>query len=186
MDGPASRLNVACGRVSLGASRCPPQIVIRYAAIGEMMLTSTNADRFRMARERAGLTVFEVARRIGLSDASVFDLESYADELLMVYGPADLTRFSYVLGTTPANLLGVGVRNDPLGAAELATAVQSRCATLGVTISEFEDRCGWHLAEALQQPEKFLVDYSIDGIKDVCKAAGVEWERFIIGLRQAA
>jgi transcriptional regulator with XRE-family HTH domain len=147
---------------------------------------NSNASRFREAREQAGLTVFDVAERTGLSDASVFDLESFDDELTMVYGPSDLVRIGAVLGVSPLNLLGLVPQSGVIAPAELAAAVHRYCVSSAITVADFEDRCGCRVAEAVQQPERLLSEFSIDGIRDVCRTANVEWEQFINGLGAAA
>lgn len=54
-------------------------------------------DRFRAARERAGLSVLEVAALADVSPECVWDLESHDDELMQVYSPAELRHFAVIL-----------------------------------------------------------------------------------------
>ena len=146
-----------------------------------MAVNDFQAERFRRTRERAGLTIADVAARAGLSEGSVWDLESFDDELTLVYGPSDLARLTAVLGTSPAELLGLGHDSDPIGPAALAVAVRIFCETAAVTVAEFEEACGWHVADALDHPRLFLDAFSIDGIRDVCRAVHLPWEPFASG-----
>ena len=142
----------------------------------------THADRFRMARHQAGLSVFEFAARAGISEASAFDLESYDDEMLTVYSPADLQRFATVLGVSASELLGIREVGDPLTPVMLAAAIAEFCKVRATTIEEIEEATGWNVVASLGQPDRFLSDYSIDGIQDICRKLSIEWQRFIGGL----
>lgn len=147
-----------------------------------MVTHVSHADRFRKFRERAGLTVSELAERTSLSEASVFDLESFDDELNTVYGPSDLTRFAAVLGVSPADLLGIEHADAPVTPDALAAAIRGFCTAGGVTVAAFEDMAGWSVAASLDHPDKFLHEYNIDGIRDICRTLNIDWERFISGL----
>src|SRR5271170_2381866 len=121
-----------------------------------MVTHSSPADRFRKAREQARLTIFDVAERTGLSDASVFDLENFDDELTTNYGPADLAKFASILGVSPSDLLGIERANAPVTPEALATAIRKFCSVAVVTVNAFEDTAGWRVAASLDNPEKFL------------------------------
>ena len=45
------------------------------------------SDRFKQARERAGLSVNEAAKRMGIPAGGVCDIESYPDELFFARVP---------------------------------------------------------------------------------------------------
>ena len=54
-----------------------------------------------------------------------------------------------------------------------------------VTVSPLSNSrmpAGWYVAESLTAPQKFLQDYTIDGIQDICRELEVDWKRVIIGL----
>ena len=62
--------------------------------------------RFREARERLGLTPDEVAKRIGANAPSIWDIESFADELTTCYSPKEVASFCRALEIVPADLFG--------------------------------------------------------------------------------
>jgi len=65
----------------------------------------------------------------------------------------------------------------------LAALIREHCRSRGITIGQFEDASGWHLAKSLDDPARFLHDdYSLDGIQDICRELGVDWQRFILSL----
>ena len=143
---------------------------------------AAQAARFRSVRERACISVFEFAARAGILASSAFDLESYDDEMMTVYSPAELQRFAGVLGIPASELLGIGKAGDPLTPVMLAAAIAEFCVLRAITVREFEEAVGWHVAASLGQPERFAHDYSIEGIRDICRELGIDWQRFITGL----
>src|SRR4051794_8222545 len=96
-------------------------------------------DRFRAARERAGLTIAETAARAGISEPSVWDLESHDDELMTAYSPADLQRFAGILSVAPRELVGGEEHADAISADELASAIRGHCRAGNTTLDEFGD-----------------------------------------------
>jgi transcriptional regulator with XRE-family HTH domain len=144
--------------------------------------TAPNAVRFREARERAGLSPDEAAARMGISSASLWDIECIDDELT-IYPPAEVQRFCQVLRISPRELFGIELQAAPLTATDLAVLIREHCRARSITIEQFEDISGWYLTKSLDDPEKFLErGYSIDGIQDICRELGVDWQRFILGL----
>jgi transcriptional regulator with XRE-family HTH domain len=144
--------------------------------------SSTHSERFRLARERAGLSVTDVALEVGVSAASIYDLEAYDDELVQVYSPIDLRRFASVLASTPVGLLGLDPAANPLSPVGLAAAVTEFCRARSIDVAALEATSGWELASTLRRPERFLHDFSIAGIRDVCDAIGIGWDRFVVAL----
>jgi transcriptional regulator with XRE-family HTH domain len=142
-------------------------------------MTGSTPEHFRAARERAGLSVAEVAVRAGVAEPCIWDVESYEDELTSVYSPAQLRRFAAVLGVRPVDLLGVEPVADPVSHVDLAAMIRGHCQVRGITIDEFGDAAGWEVKEAVDAPERLLHEVSIDGIRDICRELGIDWQRFI-------
>ena len=159
---------------------------IRYAAADAPVnpALSTSA-RFRAARERAGLSVAEAAARAGISESCVWDLESHDDELMTVYSPADLQRFARAFAVAPHELMAAGRCDDPISAPELASAIQEHCRLRRITLDDFGDAAGWDVSTVPDAPQRLLTDFSLAGVRDVCRALGVDWRRFISGLSAA-
>ena len=151
-----------------------------------MKVVTSNPDRFRAARERAGLSIAETAARAGVSEPWVWDLESYDNELMMTCSPADLQRFAGILSVAPRELVGTEERGDPISADELASAIREYCRVRNMTLDEFGNAAGWDVSKAAHAPQLLLSDFSLDGIRDICRALGLDWQRFISGLSAAA
>jgi|SRR6187399_3202792 len=118
---------------------------------------------------------------MGISNASLWDIEC-SDELT-IYSPTEIRQFCQVLGLSPKELFGVETSASGITAADLAALIREHCLSRGITIDQFEDSSGWYVAKSLDDPERFLHnDYSIEGIQDICRELGVDWQRFILGL----
>ena len=147
-----------------------------------MNATPSTSARFRAARERAGLSIAEAAARAGISESCVWDLESYDDELMTVYSPADLQRFARVLYVAPHELAATGPCDDAIAPHEPASAIREHCRARRITVDDFGDAAGWDVSAVPDAPQRLLTDFSLEGVRDVCLALGVDWRRFISGL----
>ncbi|HZV35139.1 MAG TPA: helix-turn-helix transcriptional regulator [Verrucomicrobiae bacterium] len=136
----------------------------------------------REARERAGLPPEEAARRMCISRSLLRSLESNDDELTALHSPADVQRFCHVLGVRPAELLDVKCQGKPLTPEDIAAKIFDHCRKKGVDISQFEDTVGWCVTRSLEKPRRFLQDYSLDALRDICRELNLEWERLVAGL----
>ena len=117
-----------------------------------------------------------------ISSASLWDIEC-VDEELPNCSPTQIQRFCRVLNIRPRELFGIELQTAPVTATDLAALIREHCLSRGITIAQFEDSSGWHVAKSLDDPERFLHDdYSIEGIQDICRELGVDWQRFILGL----
>jgi transcriptional regulator with XRE-family HTH domain len=146
-----------------------------------MYSTSPNAVRFREARERVGLSPDEAAARMGISVPSLWDIECMDDELT-IYSPNEIRGFCQVLGISPRELFAVESVELLITATDLATLIREHCSSRGLAIELFEDASSWYVAKSLGDPERFMHDYGIDGIQDICRELGVDWQRFILSL----
>ena len=147
-----------------------------------MPIAASNSARFLGARERANLSEQEAADRMGISLASIGDLEAHDDELCSLYSPADVQKFSEVLGIRFTELLGVEEVGPAILPEDLAGLIRDHCHHHNRSIEEFEQITGWHVAKSLSVPRRFLQDYTIDGIQDICRELQVDWQRVVLGL----
>jgi hypothetical protein len=116
---------------------------------------------------------------MGVSGPCVWDIETHEDEISSCYSVADVQRFCRVLGIAPRDLFGFESTVSPLTAAALAALIREHCRSRTITTEQFEDAAGWSVAKSLDEPERFRHDYPIDGIIDLCRELGEDWERFI-------
>lgn len=94
-------------------------------------------------------------------------------------------RFAAVLGVAPRELLGTEQRDDPISANQLASAIHEQCRARGITLDDLSKRAGWDISQAADAPQLLLADFT-DGIRDICRALGLDWHRFVSGQTAAA
>jgi len=94
--------------------------------------------RFRRLRQRAGLSVDEAARRIGVQAPCIWDVESFEEENASCYSPVEVQRFCRALGASAVELFDVSRSEPAVSARELAERIHSECQRRGVTLKQFE------------------------------------------------
>ena len=116
---------------------------------------------------------------MGISGPCVWDIETLDDEISSCYSIAAVQQFCDVLSIRPRELFGFESPVSPLTAASLARLIREHCRLQSLTPEQFEDAAGWSVVKNLEEPERFRHDYPIDGIIDICRELGVDWQRFI-------
>jgi transcriptional regulator with XRE-family HTH domain len=150
-----------------------------------MFMTATSPHiRFREARERAGLSIDEVASRSGISDLSIYDLEQFERDLTCCYSPKELQQLCDVIGISPIGLFGDTMSEAPVSVDELIGRIHEECKLRSITPEQFEDVVGWRLSECMQPPELLLEDITIDGLQWLCRELRIDWRRAFLGLER--
>ncbi|HZR20771.1 MAG TPA: helix-turn-helix transcriptional regulator, partial [Verrucomicrobiae bacterium] len=144
--------------------------------------TVVPSRRFRELRERAGLSIDEIARRIGVQSPCIWDIESFEDEITSCYSPIEVQRFCKALGANPAELFQVATTEPAVSAAELVERIHAECERRDVTLEEFENVVGWRLGQCMRPPERLLEDMSLDGLQWLCRELDIDWRRVILSL----
>ncbi len=119
---------------------------------------------------------------MGISTPNIWDIECCDGELTMVYDAAQIRRICEALDVQPNDLLDCHTDEPVITGEILAACIVEHCKSHGINVEQFEDAAGWCVAASLEDPTKFYTEYSIDGIRDVCRALGLDWRRFIVGL----
>lgn len=140
---------------------------------------SSISDRLQKLRERAGLSVEEVATRM---DVSPFHLEIPDHQFTCEYSPADLRRLGEVLNARPIELFAVSMTEEPVSAAELVQRIDVECRRRNCTLEQFEDAVGWRLSQCMSPPGQLLEEMSLDGLQWLCGELGIHWHRVILSL----
>jgi transcriptional regulator with XRE-family HTH domain len=140
------------------------------------------ASRFRELRERAGLSHDDVANRMRISSACIWDIEAQDDELSSVYSLADLKKISNTVGTTPSELFGVRISEPSVSPDELIWLIGQQCHARKITIEQLENLIGWRLAGYLDSSEQLLKNINVDVLQWLCAELGIDWQRVMSGL----
>lgn len=136
--------------------------------------------RFRQARERAGLSLDQVAAQCGIDNiggAAIRDIETHEDELSTVHSPMNLRKLATLLEVHPAEFFTDKIPDSRISAQELVTLIQQEYTARGLTLEQFEDLVGWTLRDYIDSPEKLLSDMSIDGLQWLCRELRIDWLR---------
>ena len=140
------------------------------------MADESTCDRLRGARERLGLTLEEVANRMGLSARWYYDLEAYPDEVSSTVSLAHLQVLGQTLGLEPATIL-VGETTSPTdrgGFRDVVDGLERRMKSEGLDAKTLGERLGWDIRGVLADPEE-LWTFNVAGLRDVCLGVGVDW-----------
>lgn len=86
----------------------------------------------------------------------------------------------------PWELVGIEDCGEPITADELASAIRENCRVRNMTLDEFGDAAGWDVSKAVNTPPLLLAEYSLDGIKEICRELGLDWRPVIRSLSTAA
>lgn len=135
------------------------------------------ARRVKAARERADLTQSDIAERLGIDISEYWDIEFHDDEAFNVFSLTQLAQVAGILGMSVETLL---FGSDPLvpqpraSFAEIARRLVALAEKERLTIDELSERIGWELKPALANPQS-LGDYNVAGLRDLCRAVGIDW-----------
>src|SRR5690349_1268840 len=136
----------------------------------------TPGDRFRAARERAGMTEDEVATQASLPVAWYRDLEHDPSEIWSNVSLDSLYRVCEVLGLTLRGILDVEnkVGVPSIAPSQLATTIQHRIRAEETDPETWGDRVGWDVKPILTDPMN-VERYTLDALRDICGALNLDW-----------
>lgn len=137
------------------------------------------SERMKKLRERAGLSVDEVAAK---ANVSPFHVEIPDEEFTCDYSPADARRFCQALNARPSELFGGNSAEAAVSARELVQLIGAECRRRAITLEQFEDAVGWRLSQCMNPPERLLDELSLDGLQWLCRELGIDWRRVILSL----
>jgi hypothetical protein len=134
------------------------------------------ARRLEHHRRNAGKTIDEAAALIGLPLAAYRDLEMYDDELMDCISLEALSRLSTALCFDLRHFFRPEATTQVVSItfSQLVEHVQLYLREHKMTVSEFEDKAGWEVAQALVQPDEFL-KCNLTGLMDICNVLGLDW-----------
>lgn len=136
------------------------------------------AKRIERLRLNAGKTIGEMADIMNLTYESYCDLEAYDDEVLTCISLAQLQKICSAFNVSPITLLAgeakqvAGIRR--ISNHEFTEKIRGYISAQGITISEFEDRIGWHIESLLENPE-LLAELDVEFVQNACREIGIDW-----------
>jgi transcriptional regulator with XRE-family HTH domain len=141
-------------------------------------------ERIRQARERLGLSIAQVAERLGRPLAWYRDIESYPEEVFSDLSLAHLQLLGDILCLEPSRiLLGDSATSPPRRGEfrDVMIALNRKMAAEGLDAETVNKRVGWEVREVLVDSQE-LWNFTVDGLRDVCRFAEVDWLSVLPGL----
>jgi transcriptional regulator with XRE-family HTH domain len=134
-------------------------------------------DQLRDLRERAGLTIADVALVIGLNHDWVSDLEWHDSELYSNVSLAAIQRLARLLRTTVEHLLmleDLPRVGDPVRFGEIVSRLRGHLRQSGKSAASFGDEVGWDIEGVLRDDEERW-NWSPDGLRDIATGVAADW-----------
>jgi transcriptional regulator with XRE-family HTH domain len=134
-----------------------------------------------LARERAGLSVPELASAIGINEAWCWDLLVHEEELSSTLSLRQFLNAASALHVSPLSLLPEPVASPTKSRSfdELAKLITNFCAERGITSEQFGELAGWDVRGLLNAPSTALDDWDLECLRDVCAALNLHWPDFL-------
>ncbi|MEO8429383.1 MAG: helix-turn-helix transcriptional regulator [Verrucomicrobiota bacterium] len=130
--------------------------------------------RLRLARDKRGLSLNQVALLAGMSVPECYDLETYVDEVATCIELA-LANLCGVLGIRARELFSEEAsESKQISSEELVARIKATLEARGSSVSEFEERVGFTISPALANPSEVL-SWNVDCLRFVCSEIGVKW-----------
>src|ERR1700730_9959977 len=134
-----------------------------------------------LARERAGISVPELAAAVGINEPSCWDLLHHRSEVSMCLTLRQLVRLATVLAVPPLSLVpgAPATRQSHRTLPELADAIREFCSARGFKADQFGEKAGWDVQRFLEAPDSALDDWCHDSLRGVCGALDFHWPDFL-------
>jgi transcriptional regulator with XRE-family HTH domain len=140
------------------------------------------AAAFKEAREMSGLSQRELASTLGTSSRAIQEIEADDRALFTNYSPAEVKLIAGALGVAPEWLLNCDCGEPALGGAELLELLRKGAQANPVALEEFERGVGWRVAPLLESPDRLLAEVTVEALRGLLAALGIDWRRAIAGL----
>ncbi len=140
------------------------------------------ARRIKAAREKSNRSHAEIAKRVGVSRESYYDLESTDDEAFMTISLGQLHKLGGAVGVPARELVDDDEAKPPPGRVtyeELASRVRAQIETEGMDIDSWGTKVGWDVVDLLGDAAK-VGDLNLDGLCDICAAVGIDWRAVLV------
>jgi transcriptional regulator with XRE-family HTH domain len=137
------------------------------------------AERIAAARQRSGISLPEVANRLGLSPAAYDDLEAYDDEAFTSISIEQLCQLADLLGVAASSLVapaGSPVEAlEPVSLVSLASSLDAQLRERAERPETLSARLGWDVSEILSDPRSTWRVCNLDCLQDLCRSVGLSW-----------
>jgi hypothetical protein len=125
---------------------------------------------------RSGKKPEEIARQVGISLPSYYDLED-CDDLYNAISLGNIVAISRYLDVQPRVLFtGAEESNKArrISQWDLAERIKAYLRQEAMSQAAFEAKVGWELGGFLDQPD-VISNWNVDCLRDICRELGLDW-----------
>jgi transcriptional regulator with XRE-family HTH domain len=131
--------------------------------------------RLKRARESAGKSPNQMASIVGVSVPAYYDWEEAEGDINMTASLGELVKLASTLGVRTAALFeDDGCNERPIPPERLCARIKAHLDAASMSIAQFEDRVGFVIQPALDDPAKVL-EWNVDCLRFVCGEIGLDW-----------
>jgi transcriptional regulator with XRE-family HTH domain len=151
---------------------------VRRGKLGAMAI----ADRIRELRGKSGRTERELAYMLGLTVEGYCDLEQYDDELETTISIAQAVILARLLRADLAEITGESAGATPVQISAIRSGMVAQLEPSPGAREELEDPIDWDLGPFLEGAEEWINVYTLDFIKSLSTAIGLDYGDVLAGL----
>ncbi len=130
------------------------------------------------AREAAGLYHDQLNEFTGRSTAAYWDAEQVDYEICNNLYLGDIKGLCAAVGISGRKLFGVDSPAPIITAEQIIEKVRQYLGTGSIPLDEFEEKVGYYIGAALENPPSILKDWNVDCLRNVCDEVGLNWIEF--------
>jgi transcriptional regulator with XRE-family HTH domain len=131
--------------------------------------------RLKRAREAAGKSPDQMASLVGVSVPAYYDWECAEGDINTTASLGELAKLSSALSVrTRAIFEDEGGDERPISPEQLCARIKAHLDATNMSIAEFEDRVGFVIEPALDDPSEVL-KWNVDCLRFVCGEIGLDW-----------
>jgi hypothetical protein len=143
------------------------------------------AERIHASRLKSGRTEEELARELGLTVHSYFDLEQHDEELESAVSIAQALKLANLLQTELLALLGETEIPVKMPIARVRSALSAQLGSSAEAKELMEDTINWDLGPFLEGSDEWASVYTIEFVKKLAETIEVDWQVLLAGIAAA-
>ena len=136
------------------------------------------ANRIKYLREKVGKSEEEICTVLNITSMSLYDLETYKDELLSVLSLNQVLKLANLFNI-PSLQLFTEIESDSqinhLEYNELIKSIHQYCEIEKKSIEILENEVGWSLDALFESQEKFLNSYDVSFLVEIGNSLNINW-----------
>ncbi len=137
----------------------------------------TRNERMISLRKQSGMTLKEVADRLGVSEATV---QRYESNKIKNVPCETIEKYADIFGCSPSYIMGWD-NSESTGTDDVYVRIKARRCEIGMTQKELATRCGYKDHTTINKMENGLVDMPLGRLRQIASALDMSFEELILG-----